>query len=73
MAAAPPILAYMRHIREANLCSSGMRAWFTLHGFDVLDFIRHGIAVERLEATGDLFALKVAAIARAEASKATHG
>lgn len=68
---APPILAHMRHIREAGLCSSGMRAWFALHGFDVLDFIRHGIPVERLEATGDHFALKVAALARAEGAR--HG
>jgi hypothetical protein len=64
-----PVLVHMRHIREARLCSSGMRAWFTLHEIDVLDFIRHGIAVERLEATGDHFALKVAAIARAEGAK----
>jgi hypothetical protein len=64
-----PILAHMRHIREAGLCSSGMRGWFTLHELDVLDFIRYGIPVERLEATGDHFALRVAALARAEATR----
>jgi hypothetical protein len=61
----------MRHIREAGLCSSGMRGWFALHELDVLDFIRHGIEIEKLESTGDHFALKVAQVARAEA--AMHG
>jgi hypothetical protein len=62
-----PILVHMRHIREAGFCSSGMRNWFTLHELDVLDFIRYGIPVEKFEATGDHLALKVAALARAEA------
>jgi hypothetical protein len=71
MTESAPILVHMRHIREAKLCSSGMRAWFARHELDVLDFIRHGIALERLEATGDHFALTVCAIARAEAGH--HG
>jgi hypothetical protein len=70
-AAGEPILVQMRHIRQAGFCSSGMRAWFARHELDVLDFLRHGIPVERFEATGDHLALTVAAIARAE--RAAHG
>lgn len=70
---APPtarvVLVHMRHVRQANLCSSGMRAWAERHGIDALDFIRHGIPAERLEATGDHFALAVCKIARAEAEQ----
>lgn len=71
MPEAAPVMVHMRHIREAGLCSSGMRAWFTLHDLDILDFIRNGIPAERLEATGDHFALQVVAVARAEAAR--HG
>jgi len=59
----------MRHIRALGLCSAGARAWAVLHGFDMLDFIRHGTPAERLEATGDLYALRVCALARAEADR----
>lgn len=66
------IRVHMRHVREAGLCSSGMRAWFARHGFDALDFIRHGVEIERLEATRDHFALRACAVARAEAARAAE-
>lgn len=37
------------------------------NGFDHLEFIRQGISADRLEATGDHYALKVCALAREEA------
>lgn len=61
------ITIYMRHVRAASYCSRGMREWFALHGFDVSDFLKNGIAVEKFEATGDAMALRVADIARKEA------
>lgn len=54
----------LEHVRAARLCSAGMRVWLTHHGFDVRTFIREGIPAAELEATGDGFALYVAAIAR---------
>lgn len=56
----------MRHVRQAKLCASGAREFFKKQGWDWMDFLRHGIPVETAEATGDAFALKVAACARAE-------
>jgi hypothetical protein len=69
MPQALPVIVQMRHIREAKLCCSGMRAWFARHDLDVLDFIRNGIPAERLEATGDHFALTVCKLARAQAAR----
>jgi hypothetical protein len=54
----------MEHIRAAGLCARGARAWFARHGFDWSEFIAHGIAAERLEATGDHYARIVCTHAR---------
>jgi hypothetical protein len=58
----------MRHIRAARLCSRGTRTFFQRHGLDWVGFLRHGIAAERLEGTGDAMAIEVALIARQEAA-----
>lgn len=63
------IRVYMRHIRQGNFCAHGMRDWATAHGVDALEFIRHGIPAETLEATGDHFAVTVAKLAREEAAR----
>jgi hypothetical protein len=55
----------VEHVRAARLCTAGMRVWLAHHGFELTPaVIREGIAVEEIEATGDAFALYVAAIAR---------
>ena len=60
------IVVTVRHVREEMLCTRGMRAWLEHHGFDVASFVRDGLPVETLEATGDEFALRVCARARRE-------
>ena len=62
-------LASIRHLRQAKLCSGGARAWFKEHGLSWDEFVSPGIPVTLLEATGDAFALQVAAKARAEADR----
>lgn len=63
------VKVHVRHVRQARLCTGGMRAWLKLHGIEPMEMIRDGIAAERLEATGDHFALKVCELARAEAAE----
>lgn len=60
----------MAHIRRAGYCAAGARAWFAAKGLDWSAFLRHGVAVEVFEATGDAMAIRVARIARAEVA---HG
>lgn len=59
----------MTHIRQANLCSSGTRAWFEKQGFSWPDFLKNGISIEKFEATGDALALRVVKIAKEESAK----
>ena len=62
-----PIIVTMRHVRSANLCSRGTRAWFDRHNLDFNIFLSRGLPVEDIEGTKDELGLKVAAIARKEA------
>lgn len=59
------VLVKMRHIRAANLCASGTKAWFDHHEIDMRR-LRDGVPVEEIEATGDKMAFDVAGIARAD-------
>ena len=59
-----PVIVRMAHMRQAQYCAAGVRAFFARHGFDWGDFLQHGIASERLEATGDAMAIKVCEVAR---------
>ena len=74
-----PIVVTMQHVRAAAmpgvgvLCASGVRAWFALHGLDYRAFLHDGLPLETLEATGDAFALRACAIARAEVSEVSDG
>lgn len=61
------IIVNMRHVRSANLCSRGTRAWFERHNLDFNTFLSKGYPVETIEATNDELGLRVAAIARKEA------
>ena len=58
----------MRHMRQAGYCSRGVRAFFTRHGIAWGDFLRDGVPAQRLEATGDAMATRVAQIARQEST-----
>jgi hypothetical protein len=63
-------MATVRHLREARVCAAGARGFFRDMGLSWNDFISIGVPASALEATGDPFALKVAACAREEAA---HG
>jgi hypothetical protein len=61
------IVVRVEHVRRACFCMAGLRVWLARHDLDLLQMIRSGIPIERLEATGDALALRVCAIARADA------
>lgn len=60
--------ATMAHVREIKFCAKGGRAFFARYGLDWAAFLRDGIPVSALEATGDGLALRLAQHARKEAA-----
>ena len=57
-----------------GFCRGQSREWARRHGFDWRDFVRNGIEAERLEATGDGFALALVRWAReCEQQEPAHG
>ena len=59
----------IQDLRTARYCRAGVRPWFRRHGLSWQDFVDHGIAADRLRATGDALVEPViaAAMARADA------
>ena len=64
-----PLCVTIQDLRTARYCLAGVRPWFRRHGLDWQDFLDHGIAAERLTATGD--ALVEPVIRAAEAREAS--
>lgn len=63
------IMAKVEHLREAKrrfggYCTNGTILWFNSHGLSLREFMRSGYRAEVLEATGDIFGIRVAEIAR---------
>lgn len=58
------VMVTMQHVRGAKMCSRGARAFFERHGLDWERFLREGLPVEQVEATGDAMAFAVAEVAR---------
>lgn len=58
------IIVRVEHLQQVGLCVRGARQWFRLHDLDFALFLREGLPIEVIEATGDALALKVAAAAR---------
>lgn len=56
----------MKHMRQAQFCASGVRAFFAKHGLNWTVFLREGIPATRLEATGDAMAKRVVELARGQ-------
>lgn len=54
------IRVHHRHIRAANICMRGSRAFFAKHNLDWSDFLANGIPVKTLEKIGDPIALRAA-------------
>lgn len=46
-------------VRAVMFCASGARRWFESYGFDFRKFLKDGMTVEELEATGDALAYRV--------------
>lgn len=63
---AEPLIVGMRHVRAAKVCASGTRAWCGRHGFDFRAFVKAGLPVETVEATGEAVAVRIARVAREE-------
>lgn len=59
---------YIRHVRAARLCTKGGRAWFARYGLSWNDFLKDGIDIPTLGATGDPLAARAIAKAREEAN-----
>lgn len=58
---------FIRHVRAARLCTKGGRAWFASYGLSWTNFLKEGIDIATLEATGDPLAARAIAKAREEA------
>lgn len=65
---AEDLIVTMGDLRRAGICAAGARRWFPLHGFDFRDFLKNGIAAERLLATDDPFARRAVEEARKRVS-----
>lgn len=66
-------LGALRTITRGGYCIPGTRAFFARHGMDWRGFLRHGLAAEAFEATGDAMAIKLAAYAREQAAAGVTG
>jgi hypothetical protein len=62
-------LVTLRHMRAANFCVRGARAWANRHKLDFDHFIRHGYPASVFEATNDALGKMLASIARKEAQE----
>lgn len=61
---------YTRHIRAAGICMKGSRKWFASQGWSWNDFVKNGVAVADVEATGCPIAARAVAEVYREAD---HG
>lgn len=67
------IRVFRRHLAAAQICARGSRLWFEQYKIDYMDYLKNGVPVEIMEATGDHFALLVSRLAREEAAKKEAG
>jgi hypothetical protein len=54
-----------RELVQCGMCTKGQKQWFSEHGLDFTDFLKNGVAVEVLLATGDGLATKAVEMVRA--------
>jgi hypothetical protein len=59
-------LITMRHVRQAHMCSRGVRAFFVRHDLDWVTFIKEGLPEDVVLSTGDAMAIKVVEVARGQ-------
>lgn len=59
------VRVYPRHIRAAGMCLiPGAKEFFASHGLDWREFMKNGLPVSQILATGDALAEQVAKIAQ---------
>ena len=63
---------FMRHVRQAGICSRGSRAWCEENGVDWSAFLRDGVPGAALLATGDPIVARVVEAAAREAEAASR-
>ena len=51
---------HARDVFGTRYCHRGMRAFCARHGFDWSDIVKNGVSAERLRATGDAMAIRLA-------------
>lgn len=61
---------HVRHMRQANLCMRGVRAWFAARDWCWASFVADGRPASDFIATGDPLAMRPVEAARREAA---HG
>jgi hypothetical protein len=58
------IILRMRHVRAANMCSSGVRKFFKRHDLDWNLFLKEGIDSDIIEKINDPMGLQVIEVAK---------
>lgn len=58
----------MADCRKAGYCVAGVRRWLEANGIEWRDFVRNGVAVERVEQIDDAMSQAVIAIAKGRAN-----
>lgn len=54
----------VKHLRTAGICADGAQRWWEREGMDWRDFVRNGIAAQKLLDTADPRAVRLVEIAR---------
>lgn len=63
-----PVTVHIRHVRAANLCARGARAWFERYGLSWSSFLSVGCDANRLIETGDPLAMRAVVEAMKESN-----
>lgn len=61
-----PLIITARDMQSKGFCLGGTRRWFHEYGLDFNDFLKNGIPVDDLLATGDGMAERLVELVRAD-------
>ncbi len=67
------VIVKMEHARALDYCARGVRGWCAARGFDYLQFVREGLPLATVLASGDELGRRVAEVAVAEAEAGAAG
>lgn len=60
---------YIRHVKQAGLCSRGLRLFATEHNLDWVDFLENGIDIDDVKNIDDALVQAVIAAAQKEVER----